>query len=92
MSYDCNWVQDREIRKCEPKYFLNFPRKSSTYKRRIFRGFHEYGTPVAIERIEMSSDTILEIEREFRILQELEIHENFIRYFSFETDEKAEFV
>ncbi|XP_045025580.1 mitogen-activated protein kinase 4 isoform X3 [Daphnia magna] len=33
-----------------------------------------------------------ESEREFRILKELEVHENFIRYFGREVDQKQEFV
>lgn len=47
---------------------------------------------MAIEKVEMRDDLIIEIEREFRILRELDIHENFIRYFSYETDERNDFV
>lgn len=72
--------------------FLNSPRQASSNRRRIFQGFHEYDIPVAIERTEMTADLMTEIEREFRILRELDIHENFIRYFCYETDQKTDFV
>lgn len=91
MSFECNWIQDRGHRKSEPKSYLNFPRQMSN-ARRIFKGFYEYDIAVAIERMEMSNDLMVEVEREFRILHELEIHENFIRYFAYETDERNDFV
>ena len=91
LSYDCKWSQEKGVGKCEPKTPLNFPQQSIN-KRRIFHGYHEYDIHVAIEKMEMRSDLMTEIEREFRILRELDIHENFIRYFSFETDEKNDFV
>jgi hypothetical protein len=91
LSYDCKWSQEKGVRKCEPRTLLSFPQQSSN-KRKIFHGYHEYDIDVAIERIEMRSDLMTEIEREFRILRELDIHENFIRYFCFETDERNNFV
>lgn len=93
LSYDCKWLQnDKGSRKCEPMTFLNSPRQASSNRRRIFQGFHEYDIPVAIERTEMTADLMTEIEREFRILRELDIHENFIRYFCYEMDQKTDFV
>ncbi len=91
LSYECNWLQHKGNRRSEPKSYLNFPRHTSN-KRRIFKGFYEYDIAVAIERMEMSKDLMVEVEREFRILRELEIHENFIRYFIYEADERSDFV
>ncbi|XP_057365813.1 uncharacterized protein LOC130686695 [Daphnia carinata] len=93
LSYDCKWLVNNEgLRKCEPKIFLNSPRQTSSNRRRIFQGFHEYDIPVAIEKKLIREDLLSKIEREFRILRELNIHENFIRYFCYETDETNDFV
>ncbi|XP_057370271.1 uncharacterized protein LOC130691350 [Daphnia carinata] len=64
--------------------------KSSTdpKKREIFEGFYNYDVPVAIVKTMLvpGKQTKKEMEREFRILKELEVHENFIRYYSQEID------
>ena len=60
--------------------------------RKIFKGYYEDDIEVAIQKIEFSPDLFKEIQREFQILRQLDNHENFIRYYSYETDEKNDFV
>lgn len=68
--------------------FLNLNRKSG--ERVSFHGFYENDIPVAIERILMSHGENrkldLEMKRDVYILKGLGTHENFIRYFTYETD------
>jgi len=58
----------------------------------IFKGFYESDIEVAIQRIVRSRELWKEIEREFRILRELDNNVNFIRYFCYESDLKEDFV
>ena len=93
LSYDSQRIDFNGTFSSKPKYLLNSLANSRDGTHRIlFRGYHEYSTPVAIERIGFCSQKMTEIEREFQILQELEIHENFIRYFSYEMDDRNDFV
>lgn len=58
----------------------------------IFKGFYESDIEVAIQRIVRSRELWKEIEREFRILRDLDNNVNFIRYFCYESDLKEDFV
>ena len=58
----------------------------------IFKGFYELDIEVAIQRIVRSRELWKEIEREFRILRDLDNNVNFIRYFCYESDLKEDFV
>jgi len=62
--------------------------------RKIFKGYYEDDIEVAIQKIQSSDALLREIEREFQILRQLNNHENFIRYYTYETEkvERAEFV
>ena len=64
----------------------------SNQSRIIFKGFYESDIEVAIQRIVRSRELWKEIEREFRILRELDNNVNFIRYFCYESDLKEDFV
>ncbi|XP_057370247.1 uncharacterized protein LOC130691333 [Daphnia carinata] len=77
----------------KPQYLAGEPKEnanSSTEKktRVIIKGFYNYDVQVAIVKTLLvhSDQQNKEIEREFRILKELEVHENFIRYFTQEKD------
>ncbi|KAK4020374.1 putative Caspase Dronc [Daphnia magna] len=63
-------------------------------KRQIFDGFYNCDVPVAILKIETirSDTTRKELERERRVLTELEVHENFIRYIAHEWDKDFEYI
>ncbi|KAI9564773.1 caspase 8 [Daphnia sinensis] len=63
-------------------------------KRLIYRGFYNCYVPVAIVRtpIQHSSTARKEFERECRILKELEVHENFIRYIEHDRDNDFEYI
>ncbi|KZR97296.1 Uncharacterized protein APZ42_007914, partial [Daphnia magna] len=63
-------------------------------KRQIYDGFFNCDVPVAILKIEpiLSGTTRKELERERRLLTELEVHENFIRYIAHEWDKDFEFI
>ncbi|KAK4020202.1 hypothetical protein OUZ56_002195 [Daphnia magna] len=63
-------------------------------KRQIYDGFYNSDVPVAILKIEpiLSGTTRKELERERRVLTELEVHENFIRYIAHEWDEDFEYI
>ncbi|XP_057370249.1 uncharacterized protein LOC130691336 [Daphnia carinata] len=55
--------------------------------REIMKGFYNYNLLVAIVKLPAySPGEKKEIEREIRLLKELEAHENFIRYFTYEMD------
>lgn len=56
----------------------------TTDKRTIYVGFYNCDVPVAIVRMEHTGNEQhkKEIEREYRLLEELKAHENFIRYFT----------
>ena len=75
---------------------LNKKKKLVTiHSRKIFKGYYEDDIEVAIQKIMLSSESLLkEIEREFQILRQLNNHENFIRYYTYETEkvERADFV
>ena len=58
----------------------------------IFKGFYESDIEVAIQRIVRSRELWKEIEREFRILRDLDNNVNFIRYFCYESDLEEDFV
>ena len=93
LSYDIKWVRERGNAKTEPRTVLNAHSNSTSSNRRlIFKGYYEYDIAVAIERMQIHKATMTEIKREFRILKELDLHENFIRYYTFEVDEKEYFV
>lgn len=64
--------------------YLNPNRKAT--ERIIFHGFYENDIPVAIERIQKNIISDQEIKRAVYVLRGLQSHENFIRYFSYETD------
>ena len=66
--------------------------RSPNRRRTIFKGFYEFDIEVAIQKIENKVELRKEIERETRILRELDNDENFIRYFCFEEDIKKDFV
>ncbi|KAK4020131.1 hypothetical protein OUZ56_002126 [Daphnia magna] len=64
-------------------------------KRPIYKGYYNCDVPVAIVRINPSSHSGLtkkEIGRELQILKELEVHENFIRYFTHEMNKDFVFI
>ncbi|XP_045025585.1 serine/threonine-protein kinase/endoribonuclease ire-1-like [Daphnia magna] len=63
-------------------------------KRQIYDGFFNCDVPVAILKIEpiLSGTTRKELERERRLLTELEVHENFIRYIAHEWDKDFEYI
>lgn len=90
----CYDVKDGESGHAKvPKAVLNSQRHSTNSNRRlIFKGYYELDIPVAIERKQLDETLIVEIEREFNILRDLDLHENFIRYFTYEYDEKENFV
>ncbi|KAI9564925.1 hypothetical protein GHT06_008666 [Daphnia sinensis] len=65
---------------------------TSENKRPIYKGYYNCDVPVAILKINYTQSgttrtTQKEIERELQILEELEVHENFIRYFTHEMDD-----
>lgn len=79
----------------DPKIILNKKDPNQPVpcdRREIFKGFYEYDIEVAIQRMLLSGSLMREIEREFAILRQLNNHENFIRYFAYETDDRKEFV
>lgn len=65
-------------------YVPHFQKKEN--KRPIYQGYYKCDVPAAIVQIELlrSGTTKKEIDRELLILKELEVHENFIRYFTHE--------
>ncbi|XP_032777836.2 uncharacterized protein LOC116916657 isoform X3 [Daphnia magna] len=73
-------------------YISHFPKKEN--KRPIYKGYYNCDVPVAIVRIDPihSGTTKTEIDRELLILKELELHENFIRYFIHEENENFVFI
>ncbi len=85
LKYECN---KRDGNGSPVPRNLIYTRKP-IHKRNFFYGFYEDDIPVVIVRIESPIETQSkkEIEREYRIIKELNLHENFIRHFSYEKDQ-----
>ncbi|KAK4020129.1 hypothetical protein OUZ56_002124 [Daphnia magna] len=73
-------------------YVSHFQKKEN--KRPIYQGYYKCDVPAAIVQIELlrSGTTKKEIDRELLILKELEVHENFIRYFTHEMNKDFVFI
>ncbi|KZS21690.1 Uncharacterized protein APZ42_011691 [Daphnia magna] len=73
-------------------YVPHFQKKEN--KRPIYQGYYKCDVPAAIVQIELlrSGTTKKEIDRELLILKELEVHENFIRYFTHEMNKDFVFI
>lgn len=91
LSYEESLVRKNNQVVRKPKDVLNESRHSNnSVQRLIFKGYYEYVKEVAIERVLKERVSQIEIERSFRILRELDLNENLIRYFTVEDD--ADFV
>ena len=93
---DRKWVRPGGKLSYDPSKLLNATSGNNRQRARasqtIYEGFYEYDIKVAISKLELSTELIKEVDREFAILRQLDNHENFIRYFCQEKDAASNFV
>ncbi|XP_045025215.1 serine/threonine-protein kinase/endoribonuclease ire-1 [Daphnia magna] len=93
-GHDCKLFRICTGKENDPYLYVPHFQKEKK-KRPIYEGYYNCDVPVAIVRIDPSSHsgpTKKEIGRELQILKELEVHENFIRYFTHEMNKDFVFI